>query len=51
LESAAGWVLAACLHDAVLSPDERACAAALAQPDAETESAATRCCLVLERCG
>lgn len=52
--SAAGeGVLAACIHDAVLTPELRACAAVLADHSSVSSldsSVVARCCVALERC-
>jgi hypothetical protein len=48
-----GVVLAACVHDAVLAPEQLACAAVLADQSSVSSvdsSVIARCCVVLERC-
>ena len=50
--SAGEGVLAACIHDAVLTPQLRACAAVLADQSSVSNvdsSVLARCCVVLER--
>jgi hypothetical protein len=52
--SAGDGVLAACVHDAVLAPEQLACAAVLADQSSvssvDSSSVIARCCVVLERC-